>query len=387
MILQNNKAGMKKITLLLLLITNAVVAQKAVKVTEQTLKIKPNSTEELVFGFTEGDRIIFTFSEEDGKKISEVSVAEYPDNTKFKVVDDKKVKKQEIVVIHKSAYQFKFKNESTEWRTVSVLIQRIPPGDAAANFDTAVKWVTVQDTTWNSVTKDVVLGYDTLMVQKMRKAVAYEKKYEEMVLDKSQRVNAKTTLDTNTTNVYFTLPKNLITENETKKVVAWAYWVGVGKESSEYWNQNRKMIVGAVQGVASYFSTPLGGLAAGAITNLALPSNGEDVEYALVNEENKKLYLEGKPIKSFDFGKGVATFKKFTESNMLQGRYFVMLKNDNYVQSIDVNVKVSAIIEHKKFKDENYMDLQVTPRITKKIVSEPTITTRKVLVTWDYGRK
>ncbi|UOK41216.1 MULTISPECIES: hypothetical protein [Flavobacterium] len=378
---------MKKITLLLLLITNAVVAQKAVKVTEQTLKIKPNSTEELVFGFTEGDRIIFTFSEEDGKKISEVSVAEYPDNTKFKVVDDKKVKKQEIVVIHKSAYQFKFKNESTEWRTVSVLIQRIPPGDAAANFDTAVKWVTVQDTTWNSVTKDVVLGYDTLMVQKMRKAVAYEKKYEEMVLDKSQRVNAKTTLDTNTTNVYFTLPKNLITENETKKVVAWAYWVGVGKESSEYWNQNRKMIVGAVQGVASYFSTPLGGLAAGAITNLALPSNGEDVEYALVNEENKKLYLEGKPIKSFDFGKGVATFKKFTESNMLQGRYFVMLKNDNYVQSIDVNVKVSAIIEHKKFKDENYMDLQVTPRITKKIVSEPTITTRKVLVTWDYGRK
>ncbi|WP_131494728.1 hypothetical protein [Flavobacterium enshiense] len=378
---------MKKIALLLLLITNAVVAQKTVKVTEQTLKIKPNSTEELFFGFTEGDRIIFTFSEEDGKKLSEVSVAEYPDNTKFKVVDDKKVKKQEIVVIHKSAYQFKFKNESPEGRTVSVLIQRIPPGDAAANFDTAVKWVTIQDTTWNSVTKDVVLGYDTLMVQKIRKVVGYEKKYEEMVLDKSQRVNAKTTLDTNRTSVYFTLPKNLITESETKKVVAWAYWVGVGKESSEYWNQNRKMIVGAVQGVASYFSTPLGGLAAGAITNLALPSNGEDVEYALVNEENKKLYLEKKPIKSFDFGKGVATFKKFTESNMLQGRYFVMLKNDNYVQSIDVNVKVSAIIEHKKLKDETYMDLQVTPRITKKIVSEPTITTRKMLVTWDYGRK
>ncbi|HSD13199.1 MAG TPA: hypothetical protein VLB74_00980 [Flavobacterium sp.] len=378
---------MKKITLLLLLISNVLMAQKAVKVTEQTLKIKPNATEELNFGFTEGDRIVFTFSEDNGKKMSEVSVAEYPDNIKFKVVDDKKVKKQEIVVIHKSAYQFKFKNESSEGRTVYVLIQRIPPGEAAANFDTAVKWVTVQDTTWNSATKDVVLGYDTLMVQKTRKIVDYEKKYEEMVLDKSQRVNAKTTLDTNRTSVHFTLPKNLISENETKKVVAWAYWVGVGKESNDYWNQNRKMIVGAVQGVASYFSTPLGGIAAGAITNLALPSNGEDVEYALVNEENKKLFMEEKPIKSFDFGKGVATFKKFTESNMLQGRYFVMLKNDNYVQSIDVNVKVSAIIEHKKFKDETYMDRQITPRISKKIVSEPTITTRKMLVTWDYGRK
>lgn len=378
---------MKKIALILLLISNAVMAQKAVRVTEQTLKIKPNSTEELFFGFTEGDRIIFTFSEEDGKKISEVSVAEYPDNTKFKVVDDKKVKKQEIVVIHKSAYQFKFKNESSEGRTVSVLIQRIPPGEAAANFDTAVKWVTEQDTTWNSITKDVVLGYDTLMVQKTRKVVTYEKKYEEMVLDKSQRVNAKTTFDTNVSSVHFTLPKNMISENETKKVVAWAYWVGVGKESSDYWNQNRKMIVGAVQGVATYFSTPLGGIAAGAITNLALPSNGEDVEYALVNEENKKLYLEEKPIKSYDFGKGVATFKKFTEGNLLQGRYFVMLKNDNYVQPIDVNVKVSAIIEHKKINEETYMDRQVTPRYGKQIMSEPVITTRKFPATYDYKKK
>ncbi|ESU26223.1 hypothetical protein FLJC2902T_27030 [Flavobacterium limnosediminis JC2902] len=378
---------MRKIALILLLITNTVVAQKTVKVTEQTLKIKPNSTEELLFGFTEGDRIVFTFSEEDGKKLSEVSVAEYPENIKFKVLDAKKAKKEEIVVIHKSAYQFKFKNESAETKTVSVLIQRIPPGEAAANFNTAVKWVTEQDTTWNSLTKEVVAGYDTLRVQKTRKVVTYEKKYEEMVLDKNQRVNAKTTFDSNSSSVYFTLPKNMISESETKKVIAWAYWVGVGKESNDYWQQNRKMIVGAVQGVATYFSTPLGGIAAGAITNLALPSNGEDVEYALVNEENKKLFLEEKPIKSFDFGKGVATFKKFTESNMLQGRYFLMMKNDNYVQPIDVNIKVSAIIEHKKFKEETYTDIQVTPRYGKQIVSEPIITTRKFPATFDYKKK
>lgn len=378
---------MKKIAFLLLLVTNVIIAQKTVKVTEQTLKIRPNSTEELLFGFTEGDRIVFSFSEEDGKKINEVSVAEYPDNTKFKVLDTKKVKKEEIVVIHKSAYQFQFKNSSADVLTVSVLIQRIPPGEAAANFNTAVKWVTEQDTTWNSLTKDVVVGYDTLQVQKTRKVVTYEKKYEEMVLDKNQRVNAKTTFDSSTSSVYFTLPKNAITENETKKVVAWAYWVGVGKESNEYWQQNRKMIVGAVQGVATYFSTPLGGIAAGAITNLALPANGEDVEYALVNEENKKLFLEEKQVKSFDFGKGVATFKKFTENHLLQGRYFVMMKNDNYVQPIDVNIKVSAIIEHKKFKEETYMDKQITPKYGKKIVSEPTITTRKFPATFDYKRK
>jgi len=212
---------MKKIALLLLLVTNAIVAQKTVKVTEQTLKIKPNSAEELLFGFTEGDRIVFSFSEEDGKKLSEVSVAEYPDNTKFKVSDTKKVKKEEIVVIHKSAYQFKFKNESQEAMTISVLIQRIPPGEAAANFNTAVKWVTEQDTTWNSLTKDVVVGYDTLQVQKNRKVITYEKKYEEVVLDKTQRVNAKTTFDSSSSSAFFSLPKNYVSENETKKVVAW----------------------------------------------------------------------------------------------------------------------------------------------------------------------
>lgn len=378
---------MKQVALLLVLFANSIIAQKAVKVTEQTLKIKPNTTEELLFGFEVGDKIVFTFIEENGKKISEVSVSEFPEVTKFKVLDVKKVKKEELTVHHKSVYKFQFKNESNEALIGNLLIQRIPANDNLIAFNTSVKWVTEQDTIWNSITKDVVVGYDTLKVQKNRKVAYYEKKYEEMVLDKNQRVNAKTTFDSSTTSVFFSLPKNEISENETKKVIAWAYWVGVGKESNEYWNQNRKMIVGAVQGVASYFTTPLGGIAAGAITNLALPSNGEDVEYALVNEENKKLFLEEKPAKSYDFGKGVAAYKRFTEPNLLQGKYFVMMKNDNYVQAIDVNVKISAIVEHKKYKTEIYTDTQITPKYGKKIVSEPTINTRKFPATFDYKRR
>ncbi|KGO90109.1 hypothetical protein [Flavobacterium suncheonense] len=378
---------MKQFILLFLLFANSIIAQKTVKVTEQTLRIKPNTTEELLFGFNEGDKIVFTFTEENGKKISEVSVSEFPDVTRFKVLDVKRVKKEAIDVSHKSVYKFQFKNDHDEPLTGNLLIQRIPASENLSAFNTSVKWVTEQDTVWNSATKEVVVGYDTLKVQKTRKVAYYEKKYEEMVLDKSQRVNAKTTFDSSTTSVFFTLPKNEISEAETKKVIAWAYWIGVGKESNEYWNQNRKMIVGAVQGVASYFTTPLGGIAAGAITNLALPSNGEDVEYALVNEENKKLFLESKPVKSYDFGKGIAAYKRFTEPNLLQGKYFVMLKNDNYVQAIDVNVKISAIVEHKKYKTETYTDVQIMPKYEKKIVSEPAITTRTFPAIFDYTRK
>ncbi|WP_300486630.1 hypothetical protein [Flavobacterium sp.] len=378
---------MNKITLLFLLTVNVLFAQKNSTVAEIAIQVKPGTTEELVYGFAEGDQILLTFEEENGKKLNEVSVSEFPDILKFKAMDVKKVKKQAIVVNHKGVYKFLFKNTDKEPKQLSVLIQRIPATEENRNFNTTVKWVTEQDTTWNSFTKEVVVGYDTLYVRKTRKVVTFEKKYEEMVVDKSQRVSAKTSLDPSQSGIFFALPGNTITADETKKVVAWAYWVGVGKESNDYWQQNRKVIVGAVQGATTIFTSPLGGLAAGAVTNLALPSIGEDVEYALVNEENKKLYLQGKPIKSYDFGKGIATSKRFTELGMLQGKFYVMLKNDNYVQPIDVNVKVSAIIEHKKFKEETYMDKQISPKYEKKILSEPNIVTRKFPATFDYKRK
>ncbi|THF51676.1 hypothetical protein E6C50_07905 [Flavobacterium supellecticarium] len=378
---------MNKITLLFLLTVNVLFAQKNITVAEIALQVKPGTTEELVYGFAEGDQILLTFEEENGKKLNEVSVSEFPDILKFKVMDVKKVKKQTVVVNHKAVYKFLFKNTDKEPKQLSVLIQRTPATEENRNFNTTVKWVTEQDTTWNSFTKEVVVGYDTLYVRKTRKVVTFEKKYEEMVVDKSQRVSAKTSLDPSQSGIFFALPGNSITADESKKVVAWAYWVGVGKESNDYWQQNRKVIVGAVQGATTIFTSPLGGLAAGAVTNLALPSIGEDVEYALVNEENKKLYLQGKPIKSYDFGKGIATSKRFTEPGMLQGKFYVMLKNDNYVQPIDVNVKVSAIVEHKKFKEETYMDKQISPKYEKKILSEPNIVTRKFPATFDYKRK
>ncbi|WP_313805240.1 hypothetical protein [Flavobacterium sp.] len=374
---------MRKI-LLLLLISVTSYAQKTVKITEQTLKLKPNTTQEWLFGFASGDEVQFSFVEENGKLLSEVSVSEYPEIVKFRAVDVKKVKKERLKLQHSSVLQFQLKNQSDKELVVSVAINRIPKSKALQNFNTAVTWVTKQDTIWTSVAKDVVVGYDTLLVQKTRKVAYYDKKYEELVLDKNQRVNAKTTFSSSTSEMAFSLPKNQINEDETKKVIAWAYWVGVGKESNEYWNQNRKMIVGAVQGVASYFTTPLGGIAAGAITNLTLPSNGEDVAYTFLDETNKKLFLAEKPFKSYDSGKGIAAYKRFTETGLLQGNYVILLNNDNYVQPIDVNVKISAIMEHKKFKTEMYTDKQITPRYEKRIISEPSIESKKIPVTSNY---
>lgn len=374
---------MYKLVYIAFLITGACFAQR-IDVAELQLKIAPNASEELLYGFAAGDRILFTVEEANGNTISEVAVAQYPDTHKYREFEVKKEKNREFKVNNKGVYRFTFSNKAAQERICKIRIQRVPALPDFKNFNTAVKWVTVHDTLWNTFTKDVVTGYDTVYTQKIRRAVTYEKRYEEVVLDKNTRVNSKTTLGETRAAVNFTLPVNYTGKDETKKVVAWAYWVGVGEESNEFWKQNRKMIVGAVQGATTMFTSPLGGIAAGAATNLILPTNGEDVEYALVNEANSKLFFQDKPYKSFDSGKGIAGYKRFIDEPMLKGKYYMLLTNDNYVQPIDVAVKVSAIIEHIKYKDEKYTDRIITPRYEKKIVTEPQIQPRKTPVTFDY---
>lgn len=367
--------------LLLCAVSGSALAQK-ITVAEVQLKLDGNKTEELMYGFAAGDRVIFTV-EAGGASLGEVSVLQYPDVLKYKGQNVEK-EKREFTVTTKGVYVFKFVNPTRGKRSLSVTIQRVPKDGASKNFNTAVKWASVPDTTWAVVGKDVVMGYDSLRVQKTRKVVASEKKYEEIVIDKSQRVNARTSFSDTRTFVDFDLPVNVITKDESKKVVAWAYWVGVGEESNEFWKQNRKMIVGAVQGATSYFTTPLGGIAAGALTNLVIPVNGEDVAYGITNLQGKNLFLQQKPYDSFDNGKGIAAYKRFTDAKLLQGKFYVVMANDNLVQPIDVNVKVSAIIEHIKYKEERYTDYEVKPRYEKMMAKERQITMITIPVTADY---
>jgi hypothetical protein len=373
---------MNKLLLICLLFSGLCFAQKAT-VADLEIKLEPGATEELMYGFATGDRVIFTIMP-NGAPVTEVTVMQYPDVVKYRGQEIKKEEKNEFVVNDKSVFVFKFSNKAKGKRSCKITIQRVAKNADTKNFNTAVKWVTVQDTVYNSLTKDVVGGYDTLRVQKTRRVIASEKKYEEMVLDKSQRVNAKTSLGDTKASVAFALPVNSISKDETKKVIAWAYWVGVGEESNEFWKQNRKMIVEGVKGVATYFTTPLGGIAAGTLTSLALPVNGEDVQYAVVNEFNSTLFFKDKTYKSYDEGKGIAAYKRFVDATMLQGKFYVVLANDNLIQPLDVNVKVSAIIENIKYRDEKYTDLTITPRYEKKIVREPQIVTAKIPVTFDY---
>lgn len=215
----------------------------------------------------------------------------------------------------------------------------------------------------------------------IKKVLVKTEQKEEVLLDKIQRVHSQTNENGNKTTVFFTLPANQVTSNSTTRVVSWAYWVGVGEEANNSWKQNYQVISNIVKGGASYFTTPLGAYAVGAVADLMKPTIGEDVYYAVSDEYNKNLFMgSGQQYRIYDTGKGVAGYKKFIDPSICQGTYFVLLSNDNMMQGIDATVKVIAIVETNIYEDQPYIEKAVTPRTEKKTFSDPIVKTIKVPV-------
>jgi hypothetical protein len=360
--------------LIIISINTLFSQQEALDVTDQTLKIAANTEESLYFAFAEGDKIVFNFSEINKKELKEVEITEYPSTSKFSDYKSIKIENKIIQVNKKGIYRFRFYNGNLlSGRICKIKIQRIPAGENTANFVTNVKWIIKQDTTWNTYTKDVIVGYDTIYEQKTKKELVKTETKEEVIFDKSQRVHSYWNSNGNKANLFFSIPQNQISEYKVSKIIAWAYWVGVDKAGEKAWQENTENMKKLASGVASIYLTPLGALAAGAITSMIIPSSGEDVIYSVADNVNKDYFMSGYEYKVYDSGKGVAGYRKFTDPAFCKGTYFILLKNDNEVTPIDVNVKVSVIIETNIYEDKTYTETKISPKHEKQIFQDPVI--------------
>lgn len=366
---------------ILLTIKTASFGQQTVDVTDQTIKVGGLKEEEIYFGFAKGDKVVFNFREVNGKELKEVEILEYPSNSKFSDFKTSSVENKILNISKQSVYVFRLKNSNVAGRICKIQIQRIPISEETVDFNTSVKWITKQDTSWNTYTRDIIVGYDTTYEQKTKRELVNSEQREELITDKSQRVHSQTSDNGNKTSVFFTLPASQTSAYETKQVISWAYWIGVGEEANQAWKNNAQSISNLAKGAATYFTSPLGALALGTVTDLMLPKVGEDVDYAITDQQNRDLFFAGYQYRIYDQGKGVAGFKRFTEPVMCQGTYFVCMRNDNILQAIDVNIKVVAIIETKTFADKPYTDMMIKPRYEKKIFTDPVIRSVEIPIT------
>ncbi|KAB2913756.1 MAG: hypothetical protein F9K23_16060 [Bacteroidetes bacterium] len=366
--------------LLAVFIPCVVMAQDKLLVSEGSIKIGAFSEEVLYFGFAENDKIVFSFSEENRKEIKEVEVAEYPSTSRYTDYKESSAKEKIILVNKEGVYGFRFTNGAITKRIVKYTIERIPASAETQKFNTTVKWITTSDTIWKTYTKNVIVAYDTTYTTQVKREAISTTQAEELIMDKTERVHSITNPNPNKTSIFFTLPKNQKSEYETKTIVAWAYWIGVGQEAGEAWSDNANSVSKLVNTTTATVLTPLGALAIGIATELIKPTTGEDIEYALTDEANRNLFLTENAYRFYDGGKGVASYKKETNPNRCHGNYYICLHNDNIRLGLDVNVKVSAIVETVKYEDKHYKIPIVTPRFEKQIFSDPVITTHTLPV-------
>jgi hypothetical protein len=356
---------------------------QSINVTENTLKISGMQEEIFYYSFSAGDQIVFSFSELKNRGLKEVEIIEYPTNSKFMEFKAPRIENKIITVSKTSVYLFRLKNTALFARICKVKIDRIPASPQSLNFNTAVKWVEKPDTTWNIYRKEVLVGYDTLFEQKKVREKVKTVLSEDLFMVKDQRVHSKTNSNGNKTSVFYTVPTYNSTEFEKKNVTTIAYWIGVGDEANKQWDENVKIMKEVAMVGAGFFVSPLGAFAIGSVADLVIPNIGEDVYYALVDEENKNLFFSGQPYRLYDEGKGVAGYKKFSNSPLLHGTWYVILSNDNIAMGINVNIKVSAIVQTDYYEDRQYIEKKINARYETKLFREPLVRYNKVPIVFN----
>lgn len=322
-------------------------------VTESTISLDLEQSEELYFSFAEGDIIVFDLEMVKGRHIKEVEIIELPSNRVFSDFKTKGFTKKQIQIRNKGIYKFRFYSSSLTRRVCKVKIFRTPGSEETRDFNTNWKWKTIRDTIYTPYTVDSITEYTTVNFKETLKELVKTETIEDLILNKNQRVHSYYNENKSSTYLRVDLPNPVYADLKEETVIAWAYWIGVGEEAQEAYKQNVMIVGNLAKSASSLYLTPLGGLAVGTVVELIIPKIGEDVHYAFIpNFENAQNYINGETYLQFDTGKGIAAYGK--NSNRTQGTFYIGLYNDNQIQGINVEVKIIVIKEVKTYEYVTY---------------------------------
>lgn len=321
---------------------------------------------EIHLGFDKGDEVVFDFEVIKGKPVKEVDFAEYLGNLLYSDFKSKKITKKRFKINRKGIYFFRFKGGGLGGKVCKVHIERIPGPDSSPDFNTNIVWETRNDTTIKYQTKRIIVGYDTTYTTKYRaKLIKVDTTFVNLT-DRTERVHSQTNLENdNISKFSVNLPRNEKTELYSKKVISWAYWIGVGNEGHAAFEAEKKKFI--QNNIASTISAvnPLAGLAIGAYSIAAKPPAGDNIHYWFTT------YYDDGTSRNLANGNSVSSFGR--ETKILQGGFKVTLQNDNLMNGINVNVKVMVAQEVRQYEREAYQDPKIKAIREDKVFETPTV--------------
>ena len=116
----------------------AAYGQKPIDVAETSIKVGIKGEEAVYYGFAEGDQLIFSFEEANGKDMKEVEIVEMQGSSKFMEYKASKIENKTPTIPRKAIYKFRFANSALSARICKYKIQRIPASPATQNFNSTV---------------------------------------------------------------------------------------------------------------------------------------------------------------------------------------------------------------------------------------------------------
>lgn len=371
---------MKKLTYSLFLIFNIInsYSQESIEVCEKTIKVSALSEEIFYYGFAEGDKIVFSLEEINRKEIKEVEIAEYPQSIKFSDFKTKKIESKQIVVNKKNVYKFRIYNSSLGSRICKIKVQRIPSNENSTNFNTTVNWIEKQETSYNTYTKEVIVGYDTKYETKTRKDLVKIDTVFTQLFDKNLRVHSEMAVGkTQYTYATVELPANSYFPSQmnpykTTEVISWSYWLGVGQKSKEEYertNQNFKSGISTIGALTG--NTALAALAVTGISMFANTNVGDNINFKFYGLQNGNEIV-------IDYGNVISASGR--NDKITQGAFSVQLFNDNFKDGIDVSLKMVVMQIQKTWQDIKFQDKTEIPKLETQTFKDPIITLIKVPV-------
>lgn len=302
-------------------------------ITEQTLKVTKDET--FYYGFADGDQIVFDIEVVRGKHIKEVEIAEYGGSSIFFDFKTKKVAGKRFDVKGTKIYAFRIKGGGLSGKICRMKISRVPDSEASVDFDPTVKWQT---------------RYDSSYVKKYRRDLVKVDTQAISVVERVERVHSSTNANGNRNSFVVDLPSNQKSDLKTSEVTSWAYWIGVGDEGQEAYQNDTKAFLNKAGSMLGATANPVIGLALDAYTTFSNPPKGNNIQFWFAAVQNGQEFYLAK-------GNSVVASGKFTDN--LQGSFRVHLLNDNIMNGINVNIKIAAIMVHRTYKKTPYEELVV----------------------------
>lgn len=353
------------------MISSQLFGSDTICVTNQTIRVKSNSSATVYFSFRQGDVVLFSLKEKKEKKITLLSIQEDGQRIVYQSQNIQKPLNGLFFVPTTKVYHFKFINDALSSRSIEFVISRIPSSNAYASFNTSPLWIDKIDTLYDVRKNDQIVGFDSIWktIPVLIKDTCI--KSEEISLDQTIRLESSISLrKKNRAVIEINMDKAFSSELMEIKPVAWAYWIGVGEEAQDSWNQTAKNAAKLTGSILSKFVNPLLGFAVGIIPEFIVPSSGKNISYWFVNDTSQvNNFLNKKDFESIEHGKAIVAYGK--KNNPNNRKLYLCILNESAISPAEVNVKFAIQYEECKKNIRFEQNLQLKPIYKRAKANKP----------------